>query len=49
MARLIKDKIKKPLAESLLFGELSQGGRVRIREEDGELAFDEEGLVERST
>jgi ATP-dependent Clp protease ATP-binding subunit ClpA len=48
MARLITDKIKKPLAESLLFGELSQGGRVRIREEDGELAFDEEGLAVKS-
>jgi ATP-dependent Clp protease ATP-binding subunit ClpA len=49
MARLIKDKIKKPLAESLLFGELSQGGKVRIREEDGELAFDEEGLAVKET
>jgi len=30
MTRLIQDKIKKPLAEELLFGRLVQGGHVRI-------------------
>jgi len=30
MSRLIQDKIKKPLAEELLFGRLAQGGHVRI-------------------
>jgi ATP-dependent Clp protease ATP-binding subunit ClpA len=30
MARLIQEKIKRPLAEELLFGSLEQGGHVRI-------------------
>ncbi|MGI9307843.1 MAG: hypothetical protein ACR2P6_01195, partial [Gammaproteobacteria bacterium] len=30
MARVIQEKVKRPLAEKLLFGELSQGGDVRI-------------------
>src|SRR5512142_30220 len=30
MARLIQNEVKKPLAERILFGELRQGGRVRI-------------------
>ena len=30
MERLIKDKIKKPLAEELLFGKLEHGGHVAI-------------------
>lgn len=30
LARLIQEKIKKPLAEELLFGKLSKGGLVRI-------------------
>ncbi|MEQ8693358.1 MAG: ATP-dependent Clp protease ATP-binding subunit ClpA [Pseudomonadales bacterium] len=38
MQRLIQDKIKKPLAEDLLFGRLSKnGGTVRIAVEDGDL------------
>ncbi len=39
MARLIQDKIKKPLANDLLFGKLAKGGHVRIYVEDNELAF----------
>jgi ATP-dependent Clp protease ATP-binding subunit ClpA len=31
MARLIEDKIKKPLAEALIFGNLEQGGAVAVR------------------
>jgi ATP-dependent Clp protease ATP-binding subunit ClpA len=42
MARVIKEHIKKPLAESLLFGELASGGHVRIHLKDGELGFDVE-------
>ncbi len=42
MDRVIREKIKKPLAEKLLFGELAGGGRVRISVSDGELAFDVE-------
>ncbi|PVZ71494.1 ATP-dependent Clp protease ATP-binding subunit ClpA [Pelagibaculum spongiae] len=30
MARVIRDKLKKPLAEELLFGELAGGGHVKI-------------------
>src|SRR6056297_949331 len=38
MARLIQEKIKRPLAEELLFGQLAEGGHVRIRvSEDGDL------------
>ena len=40
MARLIQEKIKKPLAEELLFGKLADGGRVQITTCDGELQFD---------
>ncbi len=40
MSRLIREKIKKRLAEDLLFGRLAQGGEVRITLEDDELAFD---------
>ena len=39
MARLIQDKIKKPLANDLLFGKLANGGHVRIYVQDKELAF----------
>jgi ATP-dependent Clp protease ATP-binding subunit ClpA len=39
MARLIQDKIKKPLANDLLFGKLADGGHVRIYVEDKDLAF----------
>ena len=40
MARVIQEHIKKPLAEELLFGRLSHGGRVRISVDDAELAFE---------
>ncbi len=43
MARLIQDKIKKPLANDLLFGKLAKGGHVRIYVEGDELAFTIEG------
>lgn len=34
MARLVTDELKKPLAEMILFGELAQGGVVRVRLSD---------------
>jgi len=40
MSRLIQEKIKKALAEELLFGQLEQGGHVRIGVKDGDLSFD---------
>ena len=43
MARIIQEHIKKPLAEKVLFGDLSQnGGVVAIRVEEGELVVVEE-------
>jgi len=39
MARLIQEKIKKPLAEDLLFGRLMNGGHVRIDVDHDELTF----------
>ena len=39
LARVIQENIKKPLAEELLFGELSKGGIVRVLLKDGELGF----------
>ncbi len=40
MARVIRDRIRKPLAEELLFGKLARGGHVTVRVRAGELAFD---------
>jgi len=40
MARVIQENIKKPLAEELLFGKLSEGGMVRISVEDNKLTFE---------
>lgn len=41
LARLIADKIKKPLADEVLFGKLKKGGSVTITvDKKGELAFD---------
>ena len=40
MQRLIQEKIKRRLAEDILFGELTDGGVVHITEEDGDLALE---------
>ncbi len=37
MQRLIQEKIKRQLAEDVLFGSLAKGGTVRVTVEDGEL------------
>jgi len=39
LARLIAEKIKKPLADEVLFGKLSKGGAVQIDIKDDEIAF----------
>ena len=39
LARVIQEKIKKPLAEELLFGKLTKGGAVTIDFKKGELSF----------
>jgi ATP-dependent Clp protease ATP-binding subunit ClpA len=46
MARLIQDKIKKALAEELLFGKLEHGGHVIVMEEDDDLKIQ---IVEEET
>ncbi|MFD0738129.1 ATP-dependent Clp protease ATP-binding subunit ClpA [Lysobacter koreensis] len=40
MARVIQEKIKRPLADELLFGKLTGGGRVSIDVRDDELVVD---------
>ncbi len=49
MARLIREKIKRPLADEILFGRLSGGGRVAVTGKDGELAFEFEDAREKQT
>jgi len=40
MARVIQDKVKRPLADELLFGKLVNGGRVTIDVRDNELVVE---------
>ena len=40
MARLIQERVKKPLAEELLFGKLANGGHVKVTVAGDGLAFD---------
>jgi ATP-dependent Clp protease ATP-binding subunit ClpA len=46
MARLIRDRINRALADELLFGKLAQGGTVRVYEKEGELAFEIDSVGE---
>lgn len=47
MSRVIRENIKKPLADEILFGTLSKGGKVRVElDEFGELTFDIENAEE---
>ncbi len=43
MSRVIQERIKKPLAEELLFGRLSNGGKVAIDAAEEEIVFEIEG------
>lgn len=45
MGRVIQEKIKKPLAEEILFGRLAGGGVARIGVENGDLSFEVEETV----
>lgn len=47
MARLIQEKLKKPLAEEVLFGRLSSGGTVHVTTHDEELALEFEEEAEK--
>jgi ATP-dependent Clp protease ATP-binding subunit ClpA len=40
LARVIQEHVKRPLAEELLFGKLTEGGHVHIGFKDGALSFD---------
>ncbi len=40
LARIIQEKIKRPLAEEILFGKLENGGRVLVDLKDDEMVFD---------
>lgn len=40
MSRLIQDKIRRPLAEELLFGKLEHGGSVKVTTKDDELLIE---------
>ncbi|GAB3318897.1 ATP-dependent Clp protease ATP-binding subunit ClpA [Luteimonas notoginsengisoli] len=40
MSRVLQDKIKRPLADELLFGKLVKGGRVGVDVVDGEIVLD---------
>lgn len=44
MARLIQEELKKPLAEEILFGSLTDGGDINVELKDGELTFDFEAM-----
>jgi len=47
MARLIQDRIKRPLADELLFGKLVGGGRVTVDVKDDELVVESQPEPER--
>jgi len=53
MARVVKDNIKKPLAEELLFGKLADGGTVTVVVKADELVFefdvDEQRYIQQET
>ncbi len=47
MARVIQEKIKRPLADELLFGKLVNGGRVVVSVDDGQLSVRAEEEAQR--
>jgi ATP-dependent Clp protease ATP-binding subunit ClpA len=49
MSRLIQEKIKKPLAEELLFGQLLNGGHVTVSVKDDDIAVELEIEAEQTT
>ncbi len=40
LSRILQDKIKKPLAEEILYGKLAKGGTVKVTLKNDELKFD---------
>jgi len=47
MSRLLQDRIKRPLADELLFGKLVGGGRVTVDVRDGELVVESQAEPEK--
>ncbi|MCX7034621.1 MAG: ATP-dependent Clp protease ATP-binding subunit ClpA [Arenimonas sp.] len=47
MSRLLQDKIKRPLADELLFGSLVNGGKASVDVRDGELVVDAQAEPEK--
>ncbi len=45
MARVIQEKIKRPLADEVLFGKLMDGGKVSVDVRDDELVIETEGTA----
>lgn len=45
MARLLQEKLKKPLADAILFGKLQKGGHVQVKLKGDEFLFDFETLM----
>ncbi|MBT8126505.1 MAG: ATP-dependent Clp protease ATP-binding subunit ClpA [Gammaproteobacteria bacterium] len=48
MARVIQEHLKKPLANELLFGNLTRGGKVLVSVVDGEISIAIEGATEKA-
>ena len=40
LGRIIQEKVKKPMAEELIFGKLSKGGHVEITCKDSKISFE---------
>ena len=40
LSRLIQEKIKKPIAEQILYGKLSKGGNIKLDIKNNELTFE---------
>jgi ATP-dependent Clp protease ATP-binding subunit ClpA len=40
LSRLIQEKIKKPIAEQILYGKLSKGGNIKVDIKNNELSFE---------
>ena len=45
MSRVIQDQIKRPLADEILFGRLTEGGRVRVEVQDERLTLEVDSRV----
>ena len=48
MARVIQEHLKKPLANELLFGNLTRGGKVLVSVADGDLSIEIESVTEKA-